>query len=97
MKDILKIIEAKYLHDYIIHLKFNTDEEFDLDLYPMIKEDKVGIFKPLKQLDYFSKFHLDYTLCWGQDIDVAPEYLFFLAHRHDSKYKPLFKKGGYIN
>ena len=95
MNDVLKIIEAIYLHDYIIHLKFSTNEELDLDLLPMIKEDKIGIFQALKRIDYFSNFHLDYTLCWGQDIDVAPEYLFFLAHRHSPEYTHLFKEWGY--
>ena len=49
-----------------------------------------------KNIDLFSNFHLDYTLCWGQDIDVAPEYLFFLAHRYSTKYAPLFKEWGYV-
>lgn len=96
MEDVLQIIDAKYLHDYVVHLKFSTNEEFDLDLLPMIKEDKVGIFDSLKQLDFFSKFYLDYTLCWGNDIDVAPEYLLFLAHRYNAEYQTLFKKWGYI-
>ena len=96
MQEVLKIIEAKYLHDYVIYIKFNTNEEVNLDLQPMIKEDKIGIFKPLEQIEYFSDFHLDYTLCWGQDIDVAPEYLFFLANKTNKQYRDLFKQWGYL-
>ena len=58
--------------------------------------NKIGIFQPLKQIEYFKNFNLNYTLYWGDDIDVAPEYLFFLAHRSSTKYQLLFKQWGYL-
>lgn len=96
MEPVLEIIEAEYLHDYVIKVKFNNDEEFELDLSSMLEGDNIGVFEPLKQIDFFKAFHVDYTLCWGNEIDVAPEYIYFLAHKNDSKYQQLFKEWGYL-
>ena len=96
MKPLLEMIDATYLHDYVIRITFSTNEIVDVDLSPMIFQDTKGIFDPLKNADFFRQFRVDYTLCWGDDIDVAPEYFFFLAHKNDSQYEALFKKWGYI-
>lgn len=97
MNDLLQVVSAKYLHDKVIHMKFNNNEEFDLDLTPMIENDRIGIFKPLKKNEFFKKFKVDFTLCWEHDIDVAPEYLYFLAHKNDKNKQQLFKEWGYLD
>lgn len=96
MEPVLEIVDAEYLHDYVIRIKFNTDEIVDVDLTPMIALDKTGVFNPLKNIVFFQHFHVDYTLCWGDEIDVAPEYLYFLAHKNNESYQSLFKEWGYI-
>lgn len=96
MEPMLAIIKAEYLYDYVIKVKFNNDEEFELDLMPMLESDNIGIFEPLKQINFFKTFHVDYTLCWGDEIDVAPEYIYFLAHKNDPKYRQLFIEWGYL-
>ena len=37
-----------------------------------------------------------YTICWGDDIDVAPEYLFFLANKDKPEYHQQFVEWGYL-
>lgn len=96
MQPLLEIIEAKYLHDHIIWVKFNNGEQFELDLSPIFKEDKTSVFEPLKEVEFFKNFHVNYTLCWENEIDVAPEYIYFLAHKNDPAYQALFKEWGYI-
>ena len=96
MKKSLEIIKAHYLHDHVIRVTFNNKEEFDVDFSKMVGRDKIDIYAPLKVIKFFKNFHVDYTLCWGNDIDVAPEYVYFLAHESDLEYQPLFKKWGYI-
>ena len=96
MEPLIEIIDAKYLHDYTVWVKFNNNEEYELDLTPMIEGDSVGIFEPLKKINFFKNFHVDYTLCWENEIDVAPEYIYFLAHKSDVEYQALFKEWGYI-
>ena len=77
-------------------MRFNTNEEFNVDLSPMIENDKIGIFKPLKDDKIFKKLKVDYTLCWSNDIDVAPEYLYFLAHKNNPEKHQLFREWNYI-
>jgi hypothetical protein len=96
MKKSLEIIKAKYLHDHVIRVTFNNNETFEVDFSIMIQRDKLSIYEPLKELKFFKTFHVNYTLCWGADIDVAPEYVYFLAHEREPEYQPLFKKWGYI-
>lgn len=96
MEPVLEIVGAEYLHDYVVRIKFNTGEIVDVDLAPMIDHDKTGVFTPLKDTAFFQNFHVNYTLCWGDEIDVAPEYLYFLAHKNDASHQSLFKEWGYI-
>lgn len=96
MEHPLEITQATYLHDYVLQIKFNTNEEVELDLLPMIEQDALGIYEPLKKVDFFRQFHVDYTLCWDKDIDVAPEYIYFLAHKNDPQFQALFREWGYI-
>jgi hypothetical protein len=56
---ILHVTEARYLHDYIIWLKFNGGTEGEIDL----KDELFGeVFKPLKDLDRFKYFRVDPVL-----------------------------------
>ncbi len=96
MEKVLEIIEAEYLHDYVISVKFNNDETLEVDLAPMIERDNMPVFEPLKNIEFFKSFHVDFTLCWSDDIDVAPEYIYFLAHQNDPEFQGLFKKWGYV-
>lgn len=69
------VINAQYVHDYIIHLKFNDGLEGDVDL----KNELEGVvFTPLKDLSVFKKFKVHpelHTLVWENDADFAPEFL----------------------
>lgn len=96
MESLLEIIKAEYLHDYVIQITFSTNEKVDLDLSPMIFRDSSHVFEPLKNIEFFKQFHVAYTLCWGDEIDVAPEYLYFLAHKNDAEYEALLREWGYI-
>jgi len=71
-----KITEAKYVRDYIIHVRFSDETEGDIDF----KDELHGqIFEPLKDKDFFRQFsiHPDFhTLCWPNGSDFAPEFLY---------------------
>ena len=69
----LEVLEAKYLRDYIIQVKFNTGEVKTVDL----KESLIGpVFEPLKNIEFFKHFTIHYnTLEWENGADFAPEYL----------------------
>lgn len=73
---ILHVKEAKYLHDYIIWLRFNDGAEGEIDL----KDELDGeVFEPLKDLVAFQNFRVDpelQTIVWENGADLAPEFLY---------------------
>lgn len=72
---ILHVKEAKYLHDYVIWIKFNDDIEGEIDL----KNELTGeVFGPLKDKKLFKSFKVDpvlETIVWENGADLAPEFL----------------------
>jgi hypothetical protein len=77
----LEVLEAEYLRDYIIQVKFNTGEVKLVDL----KESLIGpIFAPLKEIDFFRHFTIHFnTLEWKNGADFAPEYLFRIGENQE--------------
>jgi hypothetical protein len=70
-----RLIDAKHVAGYILHLKFSDGLEGDIDL----KEEIHGpIFEPLRDLETFKRFRLDpelRTLVWPNGADFSPEFL----------------------
>ena len=93
----LEIIKATYLHDKLIKIEFNNGEIHDVDFSDKLANEHRDIFKPLNDTKVFANFMVNYTLSWldGQ-IDIAPEYIYFLAHKNENKYLKLFKEWGYV-
>ena len=63
---ILHVIEARYLHDYVIWILFN-EEELEGE-----------VFSPLKKVEKFRGLNVDAelnTVVWGNVADFAPEFL----------------------
>ena len=73
---ILHIKEAKYLHDYVIWLRFNNGAIGEVDL----KDELYGeVFESLKEIDKFKSFKVDpdlETIVWDNGSDMAPEFLY---------------------
>jgi hypothetical protein len=72
----LHVKEARYLHDYVIWLRFNDGAEGEIDLE---RELEGEVFGPLKDLQLFRKFHVDHeleTIAWENGADLAPEFLY---------------------
>ena len=73
---ILHVKEAKYLHDYVIWLRFNNGIEGEIDLSDELEGE---VFGPLKDLSIFKSFRVDpdlQTIVWENGADLAPEFLF---------------------
>ncbi|MBU1626671.1 DUF2442 domain-containing protein [bacterium] len=73
---ILHVIEAEYLHDYVIWLRFNDGTSGEVDL----ENELYGtMFEPLKDLELFKSFKVDPvldTIVWENGADLAPEFLY---------------------
>ncbi len=91
----LTIIEAIYQENYKILLKFNDKKSGIIDLKYFIFNTKLKPFHKLKLIENFKDFQLDYTLKWGEDLDLAPEYLYFKTFENDEKLQVKFREWGY--
>ena len=76
MSMFLHVSEAKYLHDYVIWLRFSDGAEGEIDLRDELSGE---VFAPLQDLDSFRRFHVDpelQTIAWENGADLAPEFLY---------------------
>jgi hypothetical protein len=70
-----RIVEAKYVRDYTIRLRFADGVEGDVDLS---RELFGPVFEPLKSPAVFRQFSIHpelHTLVWPNGADFAPEFL----------------------
>ncbi len=71
-----RLIEATYVHDFILHLQFSDGTEGDVDLEPELDGE---VFTPLKDSAYFKRFTVNaelHTVTWPNGADFAPEFLY---------------------
>jgi hypothetical protein len=72
----LHVKDAKYLHDYVIWLRFNDGAEGEIDLKGELEGE---VFGPLKDIQSFQNFRVDpelETVVWENGADLAPEFLY---------------------
>ena len=72
----LEVTSAEYVEGYKIRVGFNNGEAGVVDL----KDSLWGpMFEPLKDLSAFKRFTVSevlHTVCWENDADFAPEFLY---------------------
>jgi len=71
-----RVIEAAYVKDYTIRIRFADGIEGEINL----SDELIGeIFLPLKDVSYFKNFTVSpelHTLVWPNGADFAPEFLY---------------------
>ena len=94
---LLKINHAEYLGNYHFRLSFNDDRAGTADIRPLLNDAPQTVFAPLADESFVRCFTLEHgTLCWPGELDVAPEYFYFLAFRDDPALHDLFVSWGYL-
>ena len=71
------VIDAKYIDGYWIYLCFENGVDGILDLEEY--RNRRGLFSKFKDMNYFKNFHINKdigTICWSDDLDIAPETLY---------------------
>jgi hypothetical protein len=71
-----KVVEAHYVRDYRIHLRFSDGAEGDVDLGQELQGE---ILEPLRDISYFRSFSVNpdvHTIVWQNGADFAPEFLY---------------------
>ena len=93
----ISINSAKYVGKYNLQLTFSNGRRGEVNLEETIFKDKREIFLELKDIAKFKDFKIDRsTVVWSNELDLAPEYLFYLAFNEDSKLQDQFTKWGYV-
>ena len=94
----LVINKAQYSGGYNIHLVFNNGKEGVANLERTILEDKRPIFSKLKEKSVFKDFRVEHsTVIWSEGLDLAPEYLFYLAFKGEKEFQDQFRLWGYAS
>ncbi|MEK6657348.1 MAG: DUF2442 domain-containing protein [Nitrospirota bacterium] len=72
---ILHVKEAKYVHDYVIWVRFNDDIEGEVDLENELEGEIFGSLKDKKKFQSFKVDPILQTIVWENGADIAPEFL----------------------
>ena len=71
----IHVVEARYVRDYVIWLRFSDGLAGEVDL----REELDGpVFEPLRQLEAFQSVRLHpelHTIAWPNGADLAPEFV----------------------
>jgi len=71
----IQVVDARYVRDYVIWLRFNDGLSGEVDL----RDDLDGpVFEPLRELETFRSVRLHpelHTIVWPSGADLAPEFL----------------------
>jgi hypothetical protein len=92
----ISVVNANYQDEYKIQLQFNDEKKGVVDLKDFILDGKIKPFKQLEDIEKFKNFQVDYTIKWNDDLDLAPEYLYFKTFEKDITLQNQFHQWGYI-
>jgi len=73
----IRVINAEIKNDYIIYIEFNNGTKGTIDFKKILEEDHREIIRELLNKELFKtvKVNLN-TLCWDNEVDFAPDYLY---------------------
>ena len=92
----LSVSKATYAGGYSIHLCFNNGRDGVANLEETIVNDDRAIFSKLAKISNFKKFRVAHsTVIWSDNLDLAPEYLYYLAFKDDVGLREQFNAWGY--
>lgn len=93
----LTVDRAEYLGEYKLNVTFSDGRAGDVDLRPVLRQDNRRVFRELTELDRFAAFSVEQgAVSWENGLDLAPEYLYFLAFCHEPDLQHQFRAWGYL-
>ena len=93
----LHILKCIYLSEYKLELTFDNNTTGIADLKDL--PESGSVFEALQDIKIFRNIKLEHggvTTWLDGQLDIAPEYLFFLANNTKPEYNSLFKEWGYM-
>ena len=82
---LVNVKEAQYKKDYQIFLSFDDGLSGVVDFKKFLFEERRPVFERLRDINQFKSFSVDDTLIWGEDLDLAQEYLHYLLIKQHGK------------
>ncbi|WP_417912996.1 DUF2442 domain-containing protein [Candidatus Electronema sp. TJ] len=93
----LEVQQAAYAGNYAVHLVFSDGKAGTADLAPLVCNDRRPVFARLREQAAFRSFKVAHSaLVWDDTLDIAPEYLYYLAFKDDPALQEQFRQWGYI-
>jgi Protein of unknown function (DUF2442) len=80
MRSTPRLTEARALHGYTVHVRFEDGTTADVDLSHLLEYG--GVFEPLRDRSYFARLLADReagAIVWPNGADIAPETLYARA------------------
>ncbi|MFA6564510.1 MAG: DUF2442 domain-containing protein [Verrucomicrobiia bacterium] len=71
------VVSAEHLDGYRLHVRFEDGKSGVVDLEKHLR--RAPVFKRLLKIEAFKDFRInpDFgVICWGEDLDIAPETLY---------------------
>jgi len=73
----VRVINAELENDYKIYVEFNDGTKGTIDFKKILEEDNRAIIRELLNKDLFKTVKVNlHTLCWDNEVDFAPDYLY---------------------
>lgn len=93
----LAIKDAQYLGDYRLSLTFSNGRTGVADLEEYLRKETRNVFQYLKNKEVFSDFTVkNNTLVWLDELDMAPEFLFYMSFKDEDSLRGVFESWGYV-
>jgi hypothetical protein len=93
----LEVKQAEYAGSYAVRLVFSNGRAGTADLEQLVCNDRRPVFARLREQAAFRRFKVAHSaLVWDDELDIAPEYLFYLAFKDDQSLQEQFRQWGYI-
>lgn len=95
----VRVIDARYVRDYVVWLRFSDGSEGEVDLRDELHGE---VFEPLRDKKLFCAVTLHpewHTIAWPNGADLAPEFLHAAVGarltRRSSRPRPRGRSGGH--
>ena len=87
---------AEYVDGYKLRITFSDKRTAIVDLEQVVHDDRRSVFAALRDVRTFRDFRIGLnTVCWPNGLDLAPEYLYYLAFHDDPDLQAQFAEWGY--
>ena len=82
----IRVVNVKHIEDYNVYIEFNNGNNGVIDFKNILEGDHRKIIRDLLNIELFKtlKVYLN-TICWENEVDFAPDYLYEQIENHKSK------------